>query len=81
MGPWCRSQVERESRFVLSFSFSRALQSSCIKVWGGKDESYQAAQAQLCARARANSEASLGKYKPGSQPTIEESLFVKDYAY
>ena len=33
------------------------------------------------ARAQANSEASLGKYVPGSQPSIEESLFVKNYAY
>ena len=38
-------------------------------------------QDQLYARAKANSEASIGKYVPGSQPSIEESLFVKNYAY
>ena len=56
-------------------------QSSCIKIWGGKDDKYKEAQAQLCARAQANSEACVGKYVPGSQPSIEESLFVKNYAY
>ena len=56
-------------------------QSSCIKIWGGKDDKYKAAQDQLLARAQANSEASKGEYKPGSQPSIEESLFVKNYAY
>merc|ERR1712129_627652 len=39
------------------------------------------AQMQLLARAQANSEASKGEYTPGSQPSIEESLFVKNYAY
>ena len=56
-------------------------QSSCIKIWGGKEEKYAEAQAQLLARAKANSEASVGKYVPGSQPSIEQSLFVKNYAY
>ena len=56
-------------------------QSSCIKIWGGKDDKYKDAQMQLLARAQANSEASKGEYTPGSQPSIEESLFVKNYAY
>ena len=34
---------------------------------------------QLLARAQANAEASQGKYKPGSQPSIEQSLYVKNY--
>ena len=46
-----------------------------------KEPEPQEAQAQLCARAQANSEASKGEYTPGSQPSIEESLFVKNYAY
>merc|ERR1719424_1168417 len=48
---------------------------------GGKEENYQKAQDQLLARAQANAEASAGKYVPGSQPSIEESLFVKNYVY
>merc|ERR1712087_740011 len=71
----------RTGTCALTFSYSRALQSSCIKIWGGKEENYKKAQDQLLARAKANSEAQLGKYVPGSQPSIEESLFVKNYAY
>lgn len=67
--------------FPLTFSYSRALQSSCIKTWAGKPDMYDAAQGQLLARAKANSEAALGKYVPGSQPSLEESLFVKNYVY
>merc|ERR1719235_2138350 len=75
------NKVERTCSARLTFSYSRALQSSCIKAWGGKDENYEKAQGLLLARAQANSEAAMGKYVPGSQPSIEESLFVKDYAY
>jgi len=75
------NKLDRKGAFALTFSYSRALQSSCIKIWGGKEENYAKAQAQLLARAQANSEASQGKYVPGSQPSIEESLFVKNYAY
>merc|ERR1740138_285664 len=75
------NKLDRKGAVALTFSYSRALQSSCIKIWGGKEENYKKAQEQLLARAQANSEASLGKYVPGSQPSIEESLFVKNYAY
>merc|ERR1719188_784318 len=75
------NKIDRKGAFALTFSYSRALQSSCIKIWGGKPENYKKAQDQLLARAKANSEASMGKYTPGSQPSIEESLFVKDYVY
>jgi len=75
------NKLDRKGSFALTFSYSRALQSSCIKIWGGKDDKYKDAQDQLKARAQANSEASQGKYVPGSQPSIEESLFVKNYVY
>merc|ERR1719313_543377 len=75
------NKLPRKGAFALTFSFSRALQSSCAKIWAGKEENYKKAQDQLLARAIANSEASIGKYVPGSQPSIEESLFVKDYVY
>ena len=55
-------EVERTCSARLTFSYSRALQSSCIKAWGGKDENYEKAQSLLLARAQANSEASMGKY-------------------
>jgi len=75
------NSIERKGPWRLTFSFSRALQSSCIKVWGGKSENKEAAQKQLLARAQANSEASQGKYVAGSQPSSEESLYVKNYVY
>jgi len=75
------NKVERTCSARLTFSYSRALQSSCIKAWGGKDENYEKAQGLLLARAQANSEAAMGKYVPGSQPSTEESLFVKNYVY
>ena len=57
--------MERTCSARLTFSYSRALQSSCIKAWGGKDENYEKAQSLLLARAQANSEASMGKYVRG----------------
>merc|ERR1712032_511812 len=75
------NKIERKGPWALTFSFSRALQSSCIKAWGGKPENVEAAQKQLLARAQANSEASKGEYEMGSQPSTEGSLYVKNYVY
>lgn len=75
------NKADKKGAFATTFSYSRALQSSCLKIWSGKPENVKKAQDQLLARARANSAASLGKYKPGSEPSIEESLFVKNYVY
>merc|ERR1711892_110162 len=36
---------------------------------------------QLLARARANAAASKGEYKAGSEPSLEESLYVANYVY
>ena len=58
-------EVPRTCQARLTFSFSRALQSSCIKAWQGKDENYEQAQSMLLKRAQANSEAALGKYVRG----------------
>merc|ERR1719353_2803925 len=75
------NKVPRKTETKLTFSYSRALQSSCIKTWKGDPKNVEAAQKQLLARAQANSEASKGEYVPGSQPSDEESLFVKNYVY
>ncbi|CAM9896639.1 unnamed protein product [Discosporangium mesarthrocarpum] len=73
--------IERQGPWSLTFSFGRALQQSCLKAWQGKPENLEAAQAALMARAQANSEANLGKYVAGSQPSADETLFVKGYKY
>jgi len=73
--------IDRAGPWSMTFSFSRAMQSSCLKIWEGKDENVKAAQDQLKARAQANSEAQQGKYKAGSQPSLSESLYQKNYVY
>ena len=46
------NKLDRKGAFALTFSYSRALQSSCIKIWGGKEENYKAS-AGSAPRARA----------------------------
>lgn len=71
----------RKGPWNLSFSYGRALQQSTLKAWQGKEENVPAAQKALLARAQANSEASMGVYKAGSQPSADGTLFVKGYKY
>jgi fructose-bisphosphate aldolase class I len=73
--------VPRKGPWSMSFSYGRALQQSALKAWGGKTENIPAAQKALLARAQANSEANLGKYVAGSQPSADGTLFVKGYKY
>lgn len=75
------NQAARQCRapWHLGFSFGRALQHSCLRHWGGTN--LEAGQRALLARAQANGEASRGHYSPGSQPSLDGSLFVADYAY
>merc|ERR1712032_1767638 len=72
------NKIQRKGPWAMTFSFSRAMQSSCIKKWAGKKENKEEAQKQLLARAQANAEASKGEYTPGSQPSDEASLYVKN---
>jgi fructose-bisphosphate aldolase class I len=66
----------------LSFSYGRALQASVLKAWQGKDENVKAAQEAFLVRAKANGEASLGKYAGGGGGEgSSESLFVSNYKY
>ncbi|KAK2092507.1 hypothetical protein P7K49_029035 [Saguinus oedipus] len=48
--------------WALTFSYSRALQASALKAWGGKKENKKAAQEEYIKRALANSLACQGKY-------------------
>merc|ERR1712127_1000100 len=73
--------IDRVGPWSMTFSFSRANQSSALKAWDGKKENVEAAQKALLARAQANSEASKGEYVAGSQPSNFESLYVKNYVY
>lgn len=67
--------------WFLSFSYGRALQNTCVKTWAGKPENLKAAQDALMVRAKANSEAQLGKYAGSDDAAAKESLFVGNYKY
>jgi len=68
--------------WALTFSYGRALQQSCLKAWLGKDENIPAAQQVLKDRARANSQAALGRYAGGAGgEAANASAFVKGYVY
>jgi fructose-bisphosphate aldolase class I len=77
------NKLPKEMRpWTLSFSYGRALQASCLKAWQGKDENIEKAQQALLERAKANAEASLGKYQGGSgSGSASESLHVANYSY
>eukprot|EP00979_Chaetoceros_neogracilis_P010239 scaffold2408_cov279-Chaetoceros_neogracile.AAC.35 len=75
------NKINRVGPWAMTFSFSRAMQSSCLKEWNGEPDNVKAAQDQLLARARANGAASKGEYEPGSEPSLFESLFVSNYVY
>jgi len=54
----------------LSFSYGKALQKTCIVTWLGKAENKEAAQKALKARAHANYDAVMGKYKAGTCASV-----------
>ncbi|XP_072393015.1 fructose-bisphosphate aldolase-like [Diabrotica undecimpunctata] len=77
------NQFPGKRPWALTFSYGRALQASVLRAWGGKDENIKAGQEELMKRAKANSEASLGKYVAGSVSgkAGDAGLFIKDHAY
>ena len=52
----------KNNPWPLTFSYSRALHFSALKVWKGKQENYKAAQAAFAHRCKMNSLASKGKW-------------------
>jgi len=80
------NQVPGKKPWALTFSYGRALQASCLAAWGGKPENVGKAQEVLLQRAKANSQASVGKYAVDeglldSVASAAKSLFVADHAY
>jgi len=65
----------------ISFSYGRALQNTCIKTWNGSDDNIKAAHDALILRAKANSEATKGKYVSENDKDAGESLVVENYVY
>eukprot|EP01084_Bolivina_argentea_P241867 405894_1 len=65
-----------------SFSYGRALQQSCLKAWKGEDANLKAGQDALTVRAKANSEAQLGKYTgDAATEDSKKTLYEKGYTY
>ncbi|KAK9820006.1 hypothetical protein WJX72_005040 [[Myrmecia] bisecta] len=73
------NRLQTKKPWALSFSYGRALQASALKAWGGKAEQAKAGAEAFLVRAKANSEATLGKY--GGSGQQGDSLYVKDYKY
>lgn len=74
------NQYPAKKPWALTFSFGRALQASAIIAWAGKNE--HAGQAELLKRAKANSEASLGKYGGGVAGAAGNAdLYIKNHQY
>ena len=73
------NSIENKSTTSLTFSYGRALQQSCLQAWQGKN--LEAGQKALMARCQANSEASMGDYVSGSQPSSQDTLFEAGYKY
>jgi len=69
--------------WALTFSYGRALQASALKAWCGKAENVKDAQEELLKRAKANNQATYGKYVAGSVVGAAEKqdLFVKNHSY
>jgi len=76
------NQLTAKKPWALTFSYGRALQASAIKAWQAKKENVKAGQDEFLKRAKANSEASLGKFAGGEGGAgAGESLFVANHAY
>ena len=66
----------------VSFSYARALQNSVLRTWQGEPANLQKAQEALLVRAKANSDAQLGKYDPSTESAeAGKSLYEKGYKY
>jgi len=73
------NQLKTKIPWILTFSYGRALQASCLEAWRGDKANVQKGQEAFLVRAKANSEAQLGKY--GGSSTGNQSLFQEGYKY
>jgi len=67
--------------WMLTFSYARALQSSALKAWGGKDSGVENGRKVFLHRARMNSLAQLGKYVRANDDKESQSLYIKGNTY
>lgn len=63
------NEVNRQRKrkpWPITYAFGRSMQLSALKTWNGEQRYVMKAQEELLQRAKANSEATLGKYVTGS---------------
>merc|ERR1711920_852117 len=66
----------------VSFSYARALQNSVIKHWAGDETKVEESQKILLGRAKANSDAQLGKFVVDEEmAAADERTYEKGYVY
>jgi len=76
------NKLQTPKPWALTFSYGRALQASALKSWRGNPQNVSAAQNEFLKRAKANSQACLGKYAGRSTgAAASESLHVSNYKY
>ncbi|MCX7564598.1 fructose-bisphosphate aldolase, partial [Xanthomonadaceae bacterium XH05] len=77
------NQLPLHRPWKLSFSYGRALQASALAAWKGQAANKKAAQDAFVTRAKINSLASQGEYKPSGQAdqASKQSLFTASYVY
>uniref|UniRef100_A0A8C9VEU6 Fructose-bisphosphate aldolase n=1 Tax=Scleropages formosus TaxID=113540 RepID=A0A8C9VEU6_SCLFO len=77
------NQTPLNRPWKLTFSYGRALQASALAAWQGKAGNKQAAQEAFCTRAKINSLASKGEYKPTglADKSATQSLYTASYVY
>uniref|UniRef100_A0A1A9WAA9 Fructose-bisphosphate aldolase n=1 Tax=Glossina brevipalpis TaxID=37001 RepID=A0A1A9WAA9_9MUSC len=77
------NNVPLQKPWALTFSYGRALQASVLRAWGGQKDNVSAGQKELLKRAKANSDAAVGKYEAGSVVGVgaDAGLFVANHAY
>jgi fructose-bisphosphate aldolase class I len=57
--------------WALAFSFARAIQQPALEIWKGKEANVATAQQALYHRARCNSAARFGQYRPEMENNVE----------
>lgn len=76
------NKAKGANKWTLTFSYGRALQASAQKAWAGNKDNEGKAQVEFLVRAKANSEASVGKYAGGAVGAAgSDSQFVANHTY
>jgi fructose-bisphosphate aldolase class I len=65
------NQLDETMPWKVTFSYARALQDDAMSAWRGRNDNVRAAQRAFYHRARCNSAAALGQYRPDMESEAE----------